>query len=186
MAVNCDLVKESMGSVFFLASDRKKRGKKEATSQKMKASLEHVETEFQLGWPPHDPSVCSDVQCFMSLDWLLRLTIWQKNQSRKDTENSSIAYYLLTFFCCIFTEKCIKAMLFSVQVQSTLLKRRTYDLFWTYWDSLHTFFYVERDLLYGVCTLYEKVFLNVKLVYFLASYAEYIDWEFTHNGRFIW
>ena len=49
MAVNCDLVKESMGSVFFLATDRKKRGKKEATSQKMKASLEHVETEFQLG-----------------------------------------------------------------------------------------------------------------------------------------
>ena len=48
VAGNCDLVKESMGS-FFLATDHKKGGKKEATSQKMKASLEHVETEFQLG-----------------------------------------------------------------------------------------------------------------------------------------
>ena len=76
---------------FFWLLIAKKGGKKEATSQKMKASLEHVETEFQLGWPPHDPSVCSDVQCFMSLDWLLRLTIWQKNQSQKHTENSSIA-----------------------------------------------------------------------------------------------
>ena len=49
MAGNGDLVKESMGSVFFWLLIAKKGGKKEATSQKMKASLEHVETEFQLG-----------------------------------------------------------------------------------------------------------------------------------------
>ena len=54
IAVNPVLI-ESMYSFFFLCITKK--GEKKKKQQKMKASLEHVETEFQLGWP-HDPSVC--------------------------------------------------------------------------------------------------------------------------------
>ena len=39
------------------AKKEKKGGKEKEAKQKMRTSLEHVETEFQLGWP-HDTTLC--------------------------------------------------------------------------------------------------------------------------------
>ena len=74
--------------VFFFWLIAKKGEKQQ---QKMKASLEHVETEFQLGWP-HDPSVC------LTFNVLWAWIDWPFDRKINPKKSYILHKYLLAFF----------------------------------------------------------------------------------------